>query len=204
MEGSSASLGWGGIKRSLQHPGPLHTIRGGGLDTCLCGRPGLREPWDPGPVFPRPVPRSLYLLGLWGHLQHRLRLARGPRGHASAAPRGPGGSPGISRGGAPGRAGGGWALSLRRPSGCPARGASQRARPCALRSRSGLLRRRDAHRTAVATLRVSGPSVPEQLSAVIANEMSCAPGRNQLFCYQVTGLEDHSEVGRKRCGKNGE
>lgn len=54
--------------------------------------------------------------------------------------------------------------------------------------------------TAVETLRVSGPSVVEQLSAIIANKTSCARGRNQLFCYQVTGLEDRSEVGRKRCG----
>lgn len=48
--------------------------------------------------------------------------------------------------------------------------------------------------TAVETLRVSGPSVVEQLSAIIANKTSCARGRNQLFCYQVTGLEDRSEV----------
>lgn len=182
------------------------------MDTCLCGRPGLREPWYPGPVFPRPVSRSLYLLVLWGHLQHRLRLARGPRGHACAAPRGLGGSPGVSRWGAPltrgprvgaelaaaERAAPPGAVRGRRgePRSAPAPAPSARAPAC---SGGGMLTS-----TAVETLRVSGPSVAEQLSAIIANKTSCARGRNQLFCYRVTGLEDRSEVGRKRCGEYGE
>lgn len=180
------------------------------METRQRGLPAPGEPEDPEAESLPPGPRARYLIALRGRLQPRAGLARRPRGHASAASARSEGLRESAGGGS--RAGGCGSAAPPRAvwHRVPARGASRRAHPFALRSalaasRAGELGMATAGTTG-ATLWVKGPP---QWGGCQPSSLLTRPGAGREHAFLLPGdgaggLEDRPEVGRESGGSRRE